>query len=409
MLDQLPDQILDKLVPINELSPPGRARLSETVQFSSLKPGQVLAAPDFSSWYVYLLEGRMKVVENADDGASTLLADSPRALEPLFADDQSRAKAVTLSQCRIVRFERQLFDTLLNEEQLSSYEVEDVQVSDAEGDLFKQVYDAYTQGKLKLPTMPEVAMKIARIADDPEAGIPEISKIIQTDPTVAGSIIQAANSPLYRGTKPIDNIKNAVIRLGLKITRNLASSIALRETFQVKSPEIRDRMKTLWEHSVNISALSYVIAQELKGFDPERALMAGLLHDIGVIPILFYIEQNKLSLQPDDIEATVQKLRGMLGVLVINYWGLDQELVTVAEECENWSRDSGPEVDYCDIVLVSQLYDALNTPRANILPKLDEVPAYRKLNFGDVEDEHNLQIMQNAEKEVASIKQLLQG
>jgi HD-like signal output (HDOD) protein len=168
-------------------------------------------------------------------------------------------------------------------------------------------------------------------------------------------------------------------------------------------------MKTLWEHSVTISALSYVIAQKLNGFDPERALMAGLLHDIGVIPILYYIEQNKLSLKPDDIEGTIQKLRGMLGVLVINYWGLDQELVTVAEECEPWSRDPGPETDYCDIVLVSQLYDAIDTPRANTLPKLDEVPAYRTLNFGDEADAHHMQIIQNAEKEIASIKQLLSG
>jgi HD-like signal output (HDOD) protein len=409
MLDQLPDQFLDKLVPLNELTPSARAQLSEKAQFASLKPGQLLTAKDFSSWYIYILEGRMKVAENTAEGTITLLADSQRALEPLFADDHILTKAVTLSQCRIVRFERQLFDTLLNEERLNGYEVEDVHVSDTEGDLFKQVFEAYSQGKLKLPAMPEVAMKIARIAEDPDAGIPEIAKIIQIDPTVAGAVIQAANSPLYRSTKPIDNIKNAVVRLGLKITRNLASSIALRETFQVKSTEIRERMKTLWEHSVTISALSYVIAQKLNGFDPERALMAGLLHDIGVIPILHYIEQNKLSQKPEDIEGTIQKLRGMLGVLVINYWGLDQELVTVAEECELWSRDSGPETDYCDIVLVSQLYDAIDTPRANTLPKLDEIPAYRKLNFGDEADVHNLQILQNADKEIASIKLLLDG
>ena len=409
MLDQLPDQFLDNIAPLNELTPPGRSRLGEKAQFSSLKPGQLLNAPDLSKWYIYILDGSMKLAEDGAEGAITLSADSQRAREPLFAEQQVQAKAVTLSQCRIVRFERELFDTLLNEERLDGYEVEDVQVSDTEGVLFKQVYDAYSQGSLKLPTMPEVAMKIARIADDPEAGIPEIAKIIQTDPTVAGSVIQAANSPLYRSTKPIDSIKNAVVRLGLKITRNLASSIAMRETFQVKSPVIRERTKTLWEHSVNISALSYVIAQELKGLDPERALMAGLLHDIGVIPILYYIEQNKLSLEPQDIDNTIQKLRGMLGVLVINYWGMDQELVTVAEECENWSRDSGPDVDYCDIVLVSQLYDAIDTPRADTLPKFDEVPAYRKLNFGDEGGEHNLQIIQNAEKEIASIKQLLQA
>ena len=190
MLDQLPDQFLDKLVPLNELTLSGRARLSEKAQFASLKPGQLLTAKDFSSWYIYILEGRMKVAENTADGAITLLADSQRALEPLFADDQILTKAVTLSQCRIVRFERQLFDTVLNEERLNGYEVKDVQVSDTESDFFKQVYEAYSQGKLKLPAMPEVAMKIARIVETPNAGIPEIAKIIQNAEKEIASIKQ---------------------------------------------------------------------------------------------------------------------------------------------------------------------------------------------------------------------------
>ena len=224
-------------------------------------------------------------------------------------------------------------------EQLKGYDVVDVQVTDIQNELFQQVFQAYNHGKLDLPTMPEVAVKIIKVADDPNANLAELAKIVQLDPTVAGSIMQAANSPLYLGSRPIDNIKNAVVRLGLKTTRNLATSIALRDTFKVKSMKVKQRMQELWEHSVNISTLSYIIARNHRGFDPERALMAGLLHDVGAIPILNHIDKQKLELSNDELEDAIIKLRAIVGTLVIDNWGMDAELATVVEEAELWNRD----------------------------------------------------------------------
>lgn len=294
-------------------------------------------------------------------------------------------------------------------EQLKGYDVVDVQVTDIQNELFQQVFQAYNHGKLDLPTMPEVAVKIIKVADDPNANLAELAKIVQLDPTVAGSIMQAANSPLYLGSRPIDNIKNAVVRLGLKTTRNLATSIALRDTFKVKSMKVKQRMQELWEHSVNISTLSYIIARNHRGFDPERALMAGLLHDVGAIPILNHIDKQKLELSNDELEDAIIKLRAIVGTLVIDNWGMDAELVTVVEEAELWNRDSTPTADYCDIVVVAQLYEAQQSSKATSLPLLEEIPAYRKLTLGQMDEEKQLQIIEDAQEEIASIKQILNG
>lgn len=294
-------------------------------------------------------------------------------------------------------------------EQLKGYDVVDVQVTDIQNELFQEVFQAYNHGKLDLPTMPEVAIKIIKVADDPDADIAELAKIVQLDPTVAGSIIQAANSPLYLGSRPVDNIKNAVVRLGLKITYNLATSIALRDTFKVKSLKIKQRMQELWKHSVNISTLSYIIARKHHGLDPERALMAGLLHDVGVIPILNHIDKQSLDLSEVELEDTIFKLRAIVGTLVIDNWGLDAELATVVEEAELWNRDSTPTADYCDVVVVAQLYEAQQSTKATSLPLIEEIPAYRKLTLGQMDEEKQLQIFKDAQEEIASIKQILNG
>ena len=380
--------------------------LSEKVLISQIKAGQSLSAQNLSQWYMYLVKGSLQMQVNGAT-ASTLEGGSALSFGPIFKDGQADAKVIAQSDCHILRFEKQVFQTIVDHDSSEGCEVMEVSVNEMESELFKQVFDAYQKGTLELPTMPEVAMKIARIADDPDAGIPDIVKIVQVEPTVSGSLIKAANSPLYCGSSPVDNIKGSIVRLGLKTTRSLASSIALRKTFEIKSPQIKQAIQTLWEHSVNISALSFVIAKHQSGFDPERALMAGLLHDIGAIPILKYVGNNNLSLDQAELEATISKLRAMIGVVVLNFWGLDSELVTVVEEAEKWDRDHGPEPDLCDIVLVAHLCSGQGNPYNKEMPALSEVPAFKKLDLGPRGEDENLQILSEAEEEISNIKQLL--
>jgi HD-like signal output (HDOD) protein len=408
MLNKLPDKLLNRLLPLNQLTPIGREKLSEKAHISQLKEGQTLSSQNLSQWYLYLLKGSMQL---STDDAPTLLVEggSQRGCRPIFKEDQLTARALAKSPCHILRLEKHTFDTLLQEENVQGCKVVEVSTNEMQGELFKQLFEAYHNGSLELPTMPEVAMKIAKIADDPDAGIPEIAKIIQIEPTVAGSLIKVANSPLYRGTKPVSSIKNAIVRLGLKTTKNLATSIALRETFQVKSSQIKQSIHDLWEHSVNISALSYVIAQHQTGLDPERALMAGLLHDIGAIPILKYIERNSFSPNQTELEDTISKLKAMVGVLVINFWDLDPEFAAVVEESENWQKDTNQDPDYSDIVIVAHLYERIKNQDCEGLPEPAQIPAFNKLDLGPQNEDGNPQILEDAEDSVAEIKQMFNG
>ncbi len=408
MLDQSMTHRLEQFTPINELSPARLALLGEKAQVSELPPRRTLTPCDQNKWYLYLIDGALQVTDDQGN-VIQIVGGSPRANTPLFDESHKHRAATTASTCRIARFERQLFETLLNEERLAGYEVNDVQVSDAESELFEGIYAASNRGELELPAMPDVALKIVKLAEDPDAGLPDLAKVVQMEPTVAGAIIKAANSPLYRGSTPVDNIKNAVVRLGAKITRNLATSVAMRERFSAKTPLIKKRMQDLWEHSVEVSALSFVIARETRGFDPERALMAGLLHDIGVIPILNHIDNNKLSPSPEELEITINRLRGITGVLVINDWGLEQELATVIEEADDWLRDSAPDPDYCDVVVFAQLCSPYHTMDPGELPALEDTPSYQKLNRLARNGELGLDIADKAEEEIANIKQLLNG
>ena len=68
-------------------------------------------------------------------------------------------------------------------------------------------------------------------------------------------------------------------------------SFALKEVFNNDEPMIQERMHVLWEHSAQIVAICFVLAREIKGMQPEEALLIGLVHDVGAIAILNYIHK----------------------------------------------------------------------------------------------------------------------
>jgi len=406
-MDNTAEEWVTHLHPLTELSAERFQILQDKSKCSELAPNTRLEPGDHCKWFIYVLSGN--VVLTNDKGEATLIAGgTAESQTPLFGEWSRHGHAVSATRCTLMYFERQLLETLLHEEVLDGYEVEDVEVNETESVLFQELYAACMNQDLYLPTMPEVAARITRLAEDPDAGISDLVRVIQTDPTVAGSVLKVANSALYKGSSEIDNIKAAVIRLGLKITRDLATSVALRETFQTKSRVVEKRMRLIWEHSMNISAFSYAIARRVGGMDSEHALMAGLLHDVGAVAILTHVERAGLDPATDEIEVAISKLRAMAGLLVLSNWGMDSRLEQVIEAAEDWWRDPAPKADYGDVIMVAHLCDAAQSGAQDGLPALCELPAAAKLGLDTSEEALENRLIDEAKEELADVRRMLE-
>ncbi|MGD8589184.1 MAG: HDOD domain-containing protein, partial [Chromatiales bacterium] len=157
-----------------------------------------------------------------------------------------------------------------------------------EDQLTQTLLNDLDHGRLILPSLPDIAIRVGREMNEENTNARKLAYIIQTDPVITAKLIRTANSPLYAGVSPVDSCTGAVIRLGASTTHNLVLTFALRELFVTQSPILKTYMQQLWKHSVKVSAICYVLAKVVGGFNPERALLAGLLHDIGVVAILNY-------------------------------------------------------------------------------------------------------------------------
>ncbi|MEW8586642.1 MAG: HDOD domain-containing protein, partial [Candidatus Thiodiazotropha sp.] len=259
-----------------------------------------------------------------------------------------------------------------------------------------------------LPSLPDVAIRVGRAMRDETTNARKLANIVQTDPAITTKLVRAANSPLYAGVTPVDSCAAAIVRLGADTTHKLVLTFALRELFNTSSNLLKEYMRSLWQHSVKVSAVCYILAKFSGRFNPEHALLAGLLHDIGNVAILSYAENfTEVANNPEKLERVMQDMRGRIGSAILRSWGFIDDLIEVTEEAENWFRDHQGEADYADLVIVSQLHTYIGSEEMRHLPTLDKVPAVNRLELGELTPKLSLKILDKAEEKILHAQQML--
>ena len=398
---------LSALLPVNELDVADRQKLADKSRIDHLPRGAAISVSDEHRWFVYLLEGCLELV-SVDKATSQVIEKTPRSNHPVFSQKAHNVRAIAEAECIIVRFDRQYFNTLLDQELLLGEEVETIEVSESESYLFNTIMHAFNQGELKLPSLPEIALKVKEAVSDPDVSTDKLTRILEADPSIVARLIQVANSPINQGVTPVTSIRAAVIRLGLATTRDLVLCLSVKQLFKVESTLLMNRMLQLYEHSIEVAAIAYSLAKKTTHLAPDDMLLAGLVHDIGVIPILTYIDQTGLIIESlDQVEEIISDLRTVVGSMVISHWALSPELLIVVENAENWGRDHAKKADMCDVILAAQIYFRLQHHQLKDLPTLDHVPAFQKL-FPEHQDPNVIkEILDQAKEEVDEVKRLL--
>ncbi len=277
----------------------------------------------------------------------------------------------------------------------------------AKNKLLMDCYRHMQTDDLVLPTIPDVSFKIRRAINDDNSSISTIARVVQIDPSITARLIQIANSPFYMGRKKIESCPEALTRLGLKSAQDIITSFAMKSVFNAKSPVIRQKMAELWAHSSYIASISAVFAHKVPGFDPDRAMLAGLIHDIGIVPILTYADNHPdIIANPKDLVETVKLLRADIGVQIVRRWDFPQDFEDVVINAENWFRNTPHPSSYSDIVMIAQLHSFIGKVDIKKIPKIDTLPAYKKL-AGHLNADDSINILDAAKDEIEHIRKML--
>jgi HD-like signal output (HDOD) protein len=404
---------LKQFQPLDRLEDIQLELLARSLSIHSAGKGTTLIQEgDGAHFSLYLLRGRLQL--SSADGRVTEIDDaSAQSRSPIANLIPRRYTVETLSTVDYLMVDGDLLQGLIRQdnEGISSTEISSGAPYDqaaTENVLTTTLMQDLENDCLVLPSLPDVAVRLGRAMRDENTNARKLAHVIQTDPAITTKLIRAANSPLYTGITPVDSCAAAIIRLGADTTHKLVLTFALRELFNTRSQVLKRHMRQLWEHSVKVSALSFILAKITDEFNPEHALLAGLLHDIGNVAVLSYAERFPDVAHDDEkLEQVMSDMRGTIGGAILRDWGFIEDLIQVAEEAENWMRTHEGKADYADLVIIAQLHTYIGTPEMANLPTLDQVPALQKFDIGELTPKLSLKILDKAEEKIARAESML--
>ncbi|MCU7842838.1 MAG: HDOD domain-containing protein [Candidatus Thiodiazotropha sp. (ex Monitilora ramsayi)] len=368
-------------------------------------------AGDVCGEVYYLLEGEISIT-HADGHKTVCRADSDCSESPLNAESPSHSTIQANSAIDLLSLPRELYEAITSLPPIaykrSSQPIELLDSSGPEADLYWEFHEAIREDRLELPSMPDIAMRIARVVHDRNSDSHAIAKVVQADPTIAARIISVVNSAAYRGRQSIDNLPDAVTRLGRSATHNLVISFALGKLFHGRSGLLQTRMTKLWQHVSYVAPICHELARVTPGLEPDQALLCGLLHDIGALAILG-AARNKPELAENGalLDQLIEGLKAEVGAMVLRKWEFPDYFVQAALHAEDWMEDISHDPDYVDLVVVAQLHAYVGTTKMHSLPRLDLVPAFHKLALGKLTPRHSIGVLENAKEQIRELREML--
>jgi len=401
--EKLPLATLKKLAPLRDMDDAYIEQLAHTT-LRYAQGSVIFRLGQKANLVFYLLEGSVELQPDSDN-RYTLSSESSLANLPLNSGKVCGATAFAKTDITILAISGEFICRWSGKgiQQTVSVELVDIELPEqiADNRFFTSFSQAYRENRLSLPSLPNVALKLKE-AMEKDLGIREAVKIIGVDVSIVAKLIQLANSPLYSPVSPITNCHAAVTRLGLDQTRKLVMGISLKQLFRCQNPQLMEEMQTLWKNSLYVSSLSFVLAQEDGSVNPEDALLAGLVCDIGTIPILHFAEQHPDEYPNMDVlEAAIPFLSPSVGSLVLHTLGFTPELAGIPKYAEDWFYESDSDkLSLADIVILAKLHSYFGTTRAKEIPYMNSIPAYTKLKNSKLTPDFSLDVLHRAKHRI---------
>lgn len=215
-------------------------------------------------------------------------------------------------------------------------------VADHTAASLEQVARERVAGLGQLATLPTVTMQIMRLADDPHATGDALDRLLAADPTLGARVLRVVNSAFYGLPGTVTTTDAAIVRLGFAAIRNIAIAASLTRMFRGGRLTLTFDARDVWRHSVAVAEAARLLARRARRGSADEALLAGLLHDIGIVVAMqgcrpeFEQLITALEFDPDVAYADAERehlgtTHAHLGAELSRRWGFPPTLASVAE------------------------------------------------------------------------------
>ena len=218
-------------------------------------------------------------------------------------------------------------------------------------------------GEMAFPTSARVALKVRQALDDPDCRIETAAKLVSAEPLLSARVVAIANSVAFnRSGREITDVRTAVARLGFRTVRSLAMAVVTRQMAgTVAQPEYQALANQLWEHTAHVASLAHVIAHRVTRQDPETALFAGIVHEVGGFYMLSRAKDYPGLLDGDDFTDWIEDGEIAVGRAVLKVLSVPEPVAHAIEAY--WDGFLAmPPVTLADTLLLAEEISPVPSP-----------------------------------------------
>ncbi len=207
---------------------------------------------------------------------------------------------------------------------------EDDGVMVAKFDLDRRIRETFSSATYRPPLLPAVAIDLMQIANSPEVTVPAVVAMLEKDPVLAGGVLRLCKSPLHGGRVQVRSLKDAVVRLGLELVRDVVLEVAMNGRV-FRADAYGELMAALSAHSRATAHVARIVCRYAT-WEAEYAFLCGLIHDIGIVTSLLVLNELPRSVERPPLGVVVSAIafeHERRAEIVARAWGMPDEVVWV--------------------------------------------------------------------------------
>jgi HD-like signal output (HDOD) protein len=262
-------------------------------------------------------------------------------------------------------------------------------------------------GKIEIPSFPDVAVRIRKVLADENCDASQVAKIVSAEPAMAARLLHVANSAaLNPNGMRINELKTAIARIGFANVRSVSLAYAMD---QIKNAPallpIRKPLNELWERSVKVAAMAYVVARRWTKVNADKALLSGLMHGMGRVYILTRaVKHPSLFSDAETYQQIVRDWNTSIAKAVLESWDIAPDIIEAVEHYEDLERAESESPDLTDVLTIANLLVSFHADVAQLEIRLQETAASKRLGLTP---DACQKALQETAGELASLRQAL--
>jgi HD-like signal output (HDOD) protein len=227
------------------------------------------------------------------------------------------------------------------------------------------------RGEIVFPTSVNAVVRLQRALEDPDCHLDDAILLVLSDPQLAARTVALANSVAFGGTggAPVTNVRAAVTRVGYQRLRAMVAALMVRQFgVHLNDPLLRSKVAQLWEHTAYVAVLAQAFARRITFVNPDTALFAGIVHEVGGFYLLSRADQFP-GLLDDDPERWGQLCEDVVGREVLRKLAVPEPVTEAVLQMRDGWLNMPPQT-LRDTLLLANQYAPVPSPLGSNAPPL---------------------------------------